>query len=150
MLTEMCLYLKNWFDFEQPKYFGIFKIENGALTSLNDGDILVPNQYYRIVGSTFNDGVYKHSGETLIDETFNGAVWLMAVPPDVVSLATEIKEWQTKYGGVESENMSPFSSESFGGYSYSKLSGGTKNSSVNSTPTWQGVYADRLARYKKI
>lgn len=145
MLTELCLYLNNWFDRNQPHYFGDFIISNGALRSVSEGDILVPNQYYRIVGSVFNDGVYKHDSEQLIDETFNGAVWMMAVPPDVISTATEIAMWQAKYGGVDSEAMSPFSSESFGGYSYSKSS---SNTSTN--PTWQTVFNDRLRRYRKI
>jgi hypothetical protein len=105
-------------------------------------------QYYRIIGSTFNDGVFKHGSESLIDETFDGSVWLMAVPPDFVSLATEISMWQEKYGTAESENMSPYASESFGGYSRTKASGGS--SSKSSVPTWQGVFADRLGRYKKI
>ena len=150
MLTELCLYLKNWFDLDQPKFFGRFKIENGTLISLNDGDMgILENQYYRIVGSTFNDGVYKHGSEQLIDESFNGAVWLMAVPPAVISLVTEIALWQEKYGSVDSSNMSPFNSESFAGYSYSKSSGGSSASS-SSVPTWQGVFADRLRRYRKI
>ena len=145
MLTELCLYLNNWFDREQPKYFGNFTISNGVLRSVSEGDILVSNQYYRVCGSVFNDGVYKHNSEQLIDETFNGAVWLMAVPPDVVSIATEISMWQQKYGGADSEAMSPFQSESFGGYSYSKSS-----SNTSSNPTWQTVFSDRLRRYRKI
>lgn len=149
MLYELCLYLNNWFNYGQPKYLGRFVIENGVI-SLVDGEMsILPNQYYRIVGSTFNDGVYKHSSEQLIDESFEGGVWLMAVPPDVVSLASEIAMWQQKYGGVDSNNMSPFNSESFAGYSYSK-SGGGSSSSASSVPTWQGVYADRLRRYKKL
>lgn len=146
MMTELCLYLKNWFNYNQPMYFGDFKVEDGVLVSLTVEDMgIQTGQYYRIVGSVFNDGVYKHGSETLIDETFNGAVWLMAVPKDVVQLSLEIADWQSKYGGAESENMSPFQSESFNGYSYSKGS-----SSGSSVPTWQSVYADRLRRYRKI
>ena len=147
MLSEICLYLKNWFNYRQPQYFGDFTIENGALTQ----DLgIKTNQYYRIVGSVFNDGVYKHDDEELIDEEFNGAVWLMAVPPDVENLAAEIAEWQDKYGGVDSQNMSPFQSESFGGYSYTKASGGNSAGSESSVPTWQAVFGDRLKRYKKL
>ena len=126
-------------------YFGDFKVEDGVLMSLTVEDMgIQTGQYYRIVGSVFNDGVYKHGSETLVDETFNGAVWLMAVPKDVIQLSLEIADWQSKYGGSESENMSPFQSESFNGYSYSKVSSGS------SVPTWQSVYADRLRRYRKI
>lgn len=146
MLTEICQYLKNWFNRGQEKIYGEFTIHDNQL---NISDIQT-GQYYRIIGSVFNDGVHKKGSETLIDETFDGAIWLMAVPKDVIALATEIEDWQSKYGTTESENMSPFQSESFGGYSYSKSSGGSASATSSSVPTWQAVYADQLRRYKKI
>ena len=145
MLSVICDYLKNWFNYGQPKYFGKFTISEGQLNISAD---IQANQYYRIVGSVFNDGIYKRGSESLQDEEFEGAVWLMAVPKDVIDLCAEIQAWQTKYGNIDSEAMSPFQSESFGGYSYSKASGG--NASASSVPTWQGVFADRLRRYQKI
>lgn len=149
MMTELCLYLKNWFFDNQPQFFGLFKIENGVLVSMNDGDMgIMTGQYYRIAGSVFNNGVHKHGSETLVDETFDGSVRLMAVPKDVVDLATEIATWQTMYGGASSANMSPFNSESLGVYNYSK--GAVGSGSASSVPTWQSVYGDRLRRYKKL
>ena len=143
-MTEVFQYLRNWFDRNQPKYYGQFQIEDGALV----GDYkIATGQYYRIIGSALNDGVYKYGSEELFDETFDGAIWLMAVPVDVRNLITEISIWQDTYGGVDSANMSPYQSESFGGYSYSKASGGASSSAV---PTWQSVFADRLGRYKKL
>lgn len=150
MLTEVCNYLKNWFNETQPKFYSRFKIQDGVLMSYNDEDMHIQDgQYYRIIGSVFNDGVHKHPADDLVDEVFGGAVWLMAVPKDVVSLAEDIKNWQTKYGSVDSENMSPYQSESFGGYSYSKSSG-SDSSFYGSSPSWQSVFASRLWRYKKI
>lgn len=108
------------------------------------------DQYYRIIGSVFNDGVYKFGSEELKDEDFTGAVWLMAIPDDVISLAAEIYDWQAKYGSVDSENMSPFQSENFGVYSYNKSSGGNSDSTGSSVPTWQSVFGARLRRYKRI
>ena len=141
-MTEVFQYLRNWFDRNQPKYYGQFQIEDCALV----GDYkIATGQYYRIIGSALNDGVYKYGSEELLDETFDGAIWLMAVPVDVRNLITEISIWQDKYGGVDSANMSPYQSESFGGYSYSKASGG-----ASAVPTWQSVFADRLGRYKKL
>lgn len=151
MLSEICLYLKNWFNINQPKYIGKFIIEDNAITYEGGSIEIQTNQYYRIVGSVFNDGVYCHDGnEELINERFDGAVWLMAVPPAVIALAGDIAEWQQKYGGVNSENMSPFTSESFGGYSYTKASGGTSTSTGASAPSWQNAFADRLRRYRKL
>ena len=145
MITEVCLYLKNWFNKTMPMLYGDFRIDNGVLIPENGVEEIQNGQYYRIIGSVFNDGVYKHGSESLKDESFNGSVWLMAVPPDVETLVSDIEAWQAKYGTADSDNMSPFNSESFGGYSYSKGSG---NSS--SVPTWQSVFADRLGRYRKI
>ena len=143
MLSQICLYLNNWFDFGQSKFFGKLTIEDGVL-DIADG--IQNGQYYRIVGSVFNDGVYQRGEEELTDEIFKGAVWLMAIPQDVISLAGEIEAWQEKYGGVNSENMSPFKSESWGGYNYTKDDGGSSGSSIG----WQDVFKGRLRRYKKI
>lgn len=144
MLSEICLYLKNWFDWNLTKFYGHFTIESGQLniqSEVQDG------QYFRVIGSVFNDGVHK-KGEKLKDESFDGAVWLMAIPQDVLDLADEIESWQGQYGGVNSQNMSPYQSESFGGYSYSKA--GVSGSSGSSVQTWQSVFGARLRRYKKI
>lgn len=142
MLTELCQELRNWF--EREKYFGTFTIEDGQI-DVPDGS-LQSGQYFRIVGSVFNDGVHKYDDiETLTDEVFRGAIWSMAVPPAVVDLSERISEWVTKYGDSVS---SPYSSESFGGYSYSKANSGQGNAS--SVPTWQGVFASELNRWRKI
>ena len=144
-MTEVFQYLRNWFARNQPKYYGKFIIEDGALV----GDYeIATGQFYRIIGSALNDGVYIYGQDKLDDETFEGAIWLMAVPKDVRNLIAEIGSWQEKYGGVDSANMSPYQSESFGGYSYTKASGGSTSSA--SVPTWQSVFADRLGRYKKL
>ena len=155
MITEVCLYLKNWFNANQPKFIGKFTIKDGVLKYTpnklqgEDDMVIAENQYYRIIGSVFNDGVYKHGSEELTDEAFEGAVWLMAVPKSFLDIIAEIEAWQAKYGDLNSPAMSPYSSESFGGYSYSKSNGGGAGVS-SSTPTWQSVFRDRLWRYKKI
>lgn len=149
MLSEICAYLRNYFDKGQPKTYGEIVIENGTLSTDCQ---LKANQYFRIIGSTFNDGVYKNdSNLQLVNETFNGAVWAMACPPDFISIVSEISEWQTKYGVVDSSMMSPYNSENFfGDYSYSKSSGGSSDTSKDKSGTWQGVFGARLARWRKI
>ena len=145
MLTELCQELRNWF--EREKYFGTFTIEGGQLA---DGSFLQDGQYFRIVGSVFNDGVYVWPDSTLHDEVFDGAIWAMAVPPTVIALSEKIQEWNEKYGGVNSSAMSPFQSESFGGYSYTKSSGGGSGSTASSAPTWKSVFASELNKWRKI
>lgn len=145
MLTEICKELNNWFAKE--KIIGMVHISDGHL----DNDItdkMVAGQYFRIVGSVLNDGVHKYDDELVLqDEEFEGAVWLMAVPPQVLNLANEIKAWQDKYGAIDSENMSPFNSESFGGYSYSKSGGGASETGAG---TWQKAFRNRLNMYRKV
>ena len=146
MLTQICAELKNYFSSNGDRIIGDFEIISGNIVpsiSIQDG------QYYRIVGSVFNDGVHKFGDITdnLVDEpTFHGAVWLMRVPEDVINLATEIAEWQSKNADIIS---SPYMSESFGGYSYSKAVGNS-NSGGTSNYSWKDAFASRLNPYRKI
>ena len=152
ILTEICQHLRNWFDRNQKKYQGKIKISNGEISIADSSFILQDGQYFRIVGSIFNDGVHCAGFDDLIDESeFEGAIWSMAIPPAVLALAEDIEAWQAKYGNVDSNAMSPYNSESFGGYSYSKSSGGSvSGSSGNSNNSWQGVFAKRLNAWRKI
>ena len=143
MLSELCHDLRNYFETE--KFHGKFKIEDNSITGNYD---LQDGQYFRIVGSVFNDGVYCYNDKLeLDDETFSGAIWAMAIPDEVIALASEIEEWNNLYGGADSQNMSPFNSESFGGYSYSKGGGGSSSDGIG---TWQKTFASRLNKWRKI
>lgn len=146
MMTEVCQYLRNWF--EKDKLQGTFTITNEGI-AYSDGNPIpaLSGQYIRIVGGVFNEGVYKYGVDALIPEEFEGAVWLMAVPPSVVSLVDEISAWQNKYGGIDSGAMSPFSSESFNHYSYSK---GSAYSGSSSDSGWKSVFGSRLSPWRKI
>lgn len=137
MLTEVCAELRNYFV--KDIHNGTFEIVGGKITPL---DFIQENQYFRIVGSVFNDGVYKYTADlVLTDEIFSGSVWAMAVPPSVVALAEEIKAFNESDAG----KPSPYTSESFGGYSYSKAT------DSNGVPlTWQKVFANRLNKYRRI
>lgn len=148
MLTEICAEIRNYFSLDKDKLYGEFSVVDGEITPsfyLEDG------QYYRIVGSVFNDGVHQ-KGDQLIDEgCFHGAVWKMRVPQAILDLDEEIAAWQAENGNVQSANMSPYTSESFGGYSYSKPSGGGTGSGAGaSAVTWQTMFAKRLNPYRKI
>lgn len=146
MLTDLCQELRNWFDRGQPKWYGEFTIENGALVLRDDVSLKV-GQYYRIVGSALNDGVYQWGNENdgLAEESFTGAIWAMAVPPAVIALSDEIDAWALKYGDAAN---SPYQSESFGGYTYSKASGGS--SSGAGGVCWQSIFKNKLDRWRKI
>ena len=150
MLTEICQYLKNWFDKGQPKYIGKVTISGGRV-SVDGIDIsLKTGQYFRIIGSVLNDGVHQYPYSDLNNEEFDGAVWSMAIPHHFLTLVDEITAWCEKYASVDGANMSPFASESFKGYSYSKASGATGGNTASSASTWQGAFASRLAPWRKI
>ena len=148
MLTEICAEIKNYFSYECDRHIGDFAIIDGHVTPSFD----IPTDYIRIVGSHLNDGVHKVSDNDLVDEgKFHGAIWVMSPPKDFLALADEIKSWQDANGRADSTAMSPFQSESFGGYSYSKGSGGSSSASgASSVPTWQSQYASRLKIYRRI
>lgn len=143
MLTQICAEIHNYFSFQQDRFFGDFEIIDGSIVPSVS---MLDNQYYRIVGSVFNDGVHKYgdADDILVDEPkFNGAVWLMRVPEDFIKLVDEIKAWQDKNGDIVN---SPYQSESFGGYSYTKASGNSNGDSYG----WKNVFGARLNRYRKI
>ena len=142
VMTEVCDYLNNYFW--EKKIVGKFSIEDGSVTisALKNG------QYFRIIGSTFNDGVHIYPATDLHDEEFEGTIEAMAIPAVVIAIASDIKDWQTKYGGADSAAMSPFNSESFNGYAYSKSGSGNANSGSN--VTWQDVFGGRLNKYRKL
>ena len=144
MLNELCQEVKNYFDKAMPKFFGEIEIKDNTFTDAVILEKIKPGQYFRIVGSIFNDGVYCFNEKLVLeDETFDGAIWLMAIPKDFLALAKEIDDWVTEYG---SKLTSPYQSESFGGYSYSKASGKNGGGAV----TWQDAFASRLNLYRRI
>lgn len=138
MLAEICAELRNYFDVPNGRHFGKFEISGGSIAPL---DFLQEGQYFRIVGSVFNDGVYQYPATSLTDEVFEGAVWAMAVPPTLIALAAEIEEYNKSDAG----KSSPYTSESFGGYSY------TKATDASGAPIgWKKAFASRLNQWRKL
>ena len=139
MLYELCLELNNFFEY--AKFIGDITISDGNVQT----DLLEDGQYFRIVGSKFNDGVYQYPTRALKDETYRGGLWAMAVPPAVIALSEEVNDWQRLYSTAD--KMSPYQSESFGGYSYTKATG---SSSGSATASWQDVYKGKLDNWRKL
>ena len=147
MLSELCKELNNLFNYNIPIKTGDFVIQDGSLVTecgLADG------QYFRIVGSVFNDGVYQFPVNELKDETFYGGIWGMAIPQEVIELSEDIDEWKEKFATIDSYAMSPFTSESFGGYSYSKNGASSSSDGSSNDGSWQSVFASRLNNWRKI
>ena len=150
-LEAICKELKNWFTKDKDKYFGTFTIAGGVITP---SDFLKPDQYFRIVGSIFNDGVYQYRGagvpiDGLMDEEFSdGAVWAMS--GDVFKVASNLNILNDWIESNKNVIQSPYTSESFAGYSYSK-STGNNATSVNegNIPLMQKIN-ELFGRYRKV
>ena len=138
MLEQVLRHLNNWFLVEIHE--GTFTVENGSIAL----PFLQTNQYFRICGSVFNDGLHQYPAADLTDETFTGSVWALAVPKAVIDLSVEIEAWQEKNGEAVA---SPYQSESFGGYSYTKRSAGNDSGTLNG---WQDAFRGRLNDWRKI
>ena len=139
MLTDICASIRNYFCQDSDKHFGRFTISGGSIAPL---DFLQEGQYFRIIGSVFNDGVYQYPATSLTDEVFEGAVWAMALPPSIIALSAEIEEYNKSDAG----KPSPYASESFGGYSYQKFTDGNGGDGSR----WQKAFASRLAKWRKL
>ena len=141
MLEELMRECRNYFLIPGGVHPDTYTIKGGSIAL----PFLRAGQYFRIVGSVLNDGVYQYGDCALRDETFDGAIWAMAVPAEFLRLEEEIKAWRTQY---ENAANSPFQSESFAGYSYTKSS--ANGNSGGSVTGWQGVFASRLNKWRKL
>lgn len=138
MLEELLRALRNWFV--RDKATGRIRVEGGALVP-PEGLALADGQYIRVTGSVFNDGLHRWPCTGMADEEFVGTVWALAVPRAVVDLADEIEAWQTEH---TEELGSPYASESFGGYSYTRVGGD------GSPITWRQQFKARLDPWRKL
>ena len=143
MLDQILHDINNYFVLK--RYRGEYEITNGEIIL----PFLQEGQYFRINGSVFNDGVHRYPEKSLINENkFEGEIWAMSIPAEFLDLVNDIEEWQKNYGSVAD---SPYNSESFGGYSYSKASGGNYgNNSADNQLNWQSKFRSRLNRWRKI
>lgn len=131
MLYTIMRHLRNFFATNEY-YSGEVTIKDGAINPpLKDG------QYYLIEGSRNNNGVFKVP-EGLTNETFYGVVTLLAPPPEFLKTVEKIEEFNSSF------KASPYVSESFGGYSYSKAQG--KNGPV----TWKEVFSGDLNVWRRV
>lgn len=151
MLTEICDFVHNYFEY--TTFHGDFKIADGMI-ALNG--LVADGQRFRIIGSAMNDGIYTYHSDgiyndddneavNLNDENFTATVVAMSVPNSLIKLASEISMWIDANSAVLN---SPYTSESFGGYSYTKATGTGAN--AGGVLGWQDMFKNRLNAYRKI
>lgn len=145
MLEAVLRHINNWFD--RDAYGRFFHVESGVLfvsngTLAGAGKWLEQNQYFRICGSKFNDGLHQHPATDLVTESFEGCAYALCVPPAVVELAEHIEQWETSNGDA---SHSPYKSESFGGYTYQLAT-----DSNGGAGGWQSAFARELRKWRKL
>lgn len=115
-LDSLCAELRNYFV--TTVHTGTYTIDGGTFLP---SELLADGQFFCIRGSTFNDGVWQWPAYDLVDETFTGEIWAMALPPAFLALAEDIASLRARLDELaQSEGAKKgFSSESFEGYSYS-------------------------------
>lgn len=139
MLEAILRHLHNWFPVYGAARTGEFEIVSGELHA----DFLKQGQYYRIIGSVFNDGLHRYpfeEGNSLVDEVFKGEIWPLAIPREVISLSKEIEEYREKNPATDKV------SESFGGYSYSRGTDGNGAASGG----WTLAFRKELNCWRKV
>ena len=139
MLETVLTHLRNWFPVAGGKHAGTFEIISGVPAV----DFLKPGQYYRVKGSVWSNGLHCYMEDELQEERFQGEIWALAIPPEVISLAGEIEAWREK--NPETDKLS----ESFGGYSYTRGAAGATGAAGANGSGWQAVFAARLAPYRR-
>ena len=140
MLERVMRYIHNRFECDSAR--------EGVFTAPSAMPELLEGQYYWIEGSVLNDGLHRHPADDLEEETFRGRIVPLAVPRAVVELAEEIEDWC--YENSKALN-SPYQSESFGGYSYSKGGyGGGGTGPGMGGEGWQEHFGPRLRQWRKL
>lgn len=137
-LTEACQECLNYFA--KSVQSGEFIIGDGKI----EGLIPLPlhGQYIRIIGSVFNDGIFKYGESFKQNESFTGTVWLLAIPPAFLKLVDEIKAFQEMNDSAKSALVS----EKIGSnYSYTKAVG--DNGLVAG---WQDVFRSQLNNFRRM
>lgn len=135
-LERVLSHLHNYFIVPGVLSPGTFSISGGTLVLSN----VALNQYFKVEGSVFNDGVYKYPAVGMVDETFTGRVLPMVVPGAVVFVSEEIDAW------IQKNPDTVYTSESFGGYSRTR----STSAATGSTSTWQDVFRGRLNAWRKV
>lgn len=157
LLEEVLYHLHNWFARTKWSVRGCV-ISGGALPE--SVTAMIPRgAFYRIEGSLLNDGLHvAGSGDadegdvdSLEDETFDGRVTLCAIPKALLALVEEISEWQEKNGEIME---GPYTSESFGGYTYkvktSSDFGFSQSGGSSTLSGWRLVFRDRLNPWRRM
>lgn len=144
MLTEICQYLHNYFDYE--RHYGDISIIGQSVFCDGKEIDIESGQYFALFRNRIPLGVFQKS--ELTDKSFTGSVWLMDVPKAITDADAWAETWKANNMAAGSEANSVYQSESFGGYSYSK--GNNSKGKVGASIFDNAQFAAMLAPYRKL
>lgn len=132
MLGRVLAYLRNYF--EQGGVEGTFNVTKEGVEG-------VEARFIRITGSMLNDGVYDlEEANAFTEETFTGRIDFLAIPKALQCTVKSIEKWSAE----DADRRSPYTSESFGGYSYSR------KTNADGSWSWKDEFADELKQWRKL
>lgn len=153
MIEQVCAHIHNYFEVDDNTgqrmiHPGTYTIENGLITL----PFLTAGNYFRIMGSERNNGVFEYKEAIdeeepeLTDETFTGVIWKMRPPKAFLKIVADIEDWMDKYGEIM---RNPYQSEDvIGVYSYTKMTSGKVSGDF--IATWENVYKNQLDQWRKL
>lgn len=134
MLYEIMKSIRNFFVKESR--FGRYEIKEGKISL----PFLIEGDRFIIEGSKRNDErIFVYPAENMKDEEFEGRIVMIDPPESFLSLVAEIEEY------CSTNKATPYQSESFGGYSYTKATSASGN-----LASWQTAFGTRLNAWRKI
>lgn len=145
-LEQVLWHIHNWFVYD----------ELDVRCAISDGQLpasvsIPEGAWYRIEGSLLNDGLHRHPAEDLRDETFDGTITICAIPNALLDVVEEIEDWQQAYNAGRKKALeSPYTSESFDGYSYNMRDYSGANTASGGLSGWQAEFASRLSAWRKM
>jgi hypothetical protein len=145
ILEEVLDHIHNHFERDSQSFpVTDCAIENGSLPE----SVQIPSgAWYMIDGSWLNDGLHLHPATDLADEVFSGTITVMRIPRPLLRVVEDISAWQLANGAAAD---SPYQSESFGGYTYTKKSDSASQNGSGGLTGWRLAFRDRLSTWRKM
>lgn len=131
--------INNWFPI--AKKSGTFTVKDGSL-DMTGAPGIMNGQYFRVIGSAMNDGLHIFPDTGMVDETFEGEIWSLAVPKTFAKVCEDMQAWLEKHPVT----ASGYTSESFGGYSYSVPT----NPQTGQAASVMDVFKSSLNRWRRL
>lgn len=148
ILEDVLWHIHNWFE-RSSLIVHDCEVTDGLLPA-SVSDHVPDGAWYRIEGSFFNDGLHKMPS-ALMDETFTGKITVCAIPPALLRVVERIQQYEIDTAeAVQKARTSPYTSESFGGYSYSLKGSSVSQNGSGDLTGWKAEFMSDLNPWRKI